>query len=102
MAGTRELDLAIGAAMRSLRRRGSMSDAEVAERMGYRPNGRQQIHRWERGERSIGAGRLLLYLQAVGATLSELDEALDPERTASPRLEQLDRRLRDLAESIER
>ncbi len=102
MVKARELDSQIGAAMRSLRRRRSISDAEVAERMGYGRNGRQQIHRWERGERSIGAGRLLLYLRAIGASLSELDRALGPQRPPSGRVEEILQRLENLAARVER
>ena len=97
----RELDRKIGAAMRSLRKRRSVSDAEVADRMGYGPNGRQQIHRWERGERAISAGGLLLYLRAIGATFSELEGELEP-LTPTSRLEELSLRLRALADSAGR
>ncbi len=96
MPQVRELDRRIGAAMRSLRKRCSVSDSEVAERMGYGANGRQQIHRWERGERAISAGRLLLYLQAIGASFSELEVALDPPRPTGGRLEEISLRLRTL------
>ncbi len=102
MPQDRELDRKIGAAMRSLRKRCSMSDSEVADRMGYGPNGRQQIHRWERGERAISAGRLLLYLRAIGASFNELEGALDPPRPSSRRLEEISLRLRKLADSTGR
>lgn len=102
MSQNRDLDRKMGAAMRSLRKQRSISDAEVAERMGYGRNGRQQIHRWERGERAISAGRLLLYLRAIDATFSELDAALDPPRPTSRRLEDIGLRLRRLAELASR
>ncbi len=82
--------------MRNLRRRRSMTDAKVAGRMGYGGNGKQQINRWERGERAISASRLLLYLQAIGATLSELDGELNPEDALNPRLAEIARRLENL------
>ncbi len=99
MPQDRELDRKIGAAMRSLRKRCSVSDSEVADRMGYGPNGRQQIHRWERGERAISAGRLLLYLRAIGASFSELDGALEAPIPTGGRLEEISLRLRALADS---
>ncbi len=102
MLQNRELDRQIGAAMRSLRKRCSVSDSEVADRMGYGPNGRQQIHRWERGERAISAGRLLLYLRAIGASFGELEGALDLRRPSNRRLEKISLRLRKLADSTGR
>ncbi len=96
MGKNRDLDHKIGAAMRGLRRRRSISDAEVAGRMGYGSNGRQQIDRWERGERAISASRLLLYLQAIGATFSELDGELGLGGAPSPRLAEIAQRLQDL------
>ena len=96
MATNRQLDRRIGAAMRSLRRRRSLSDAEVASRMGYGQNGKQQVDRWERGERGISASRLLLYLQAIDATFSELDGELGLGKAPNPRLAEIAQRLQDL------
>lgn len=91
-----DLDRKIGAAMRRLRRRRSIPASEVAASMGYGRAGRQQIYRWERGERGIGGARLLLYLRAVGATFAELDEVLGLERQSNPRLQEIARQLESL------
>ena len=91
-----DLDRKIGAAMRSLRASQSMSASEVAGRMGYGRTGRQLIHRWERGERGIGAARLLLYLKAIGATFAELDEELALARESNRRLQEIARQLESL------
>ncbi len=58
-----ELDHKIGAALRALRKRRSLSDAEVAGRMGYGANGKHYVNRWERGDRGITAALLWRYLQ---------------------------------------
>ncbi len=79
--------------MRSMRRRRALSDGDVAERMGYGRMGRQQIDRWERGDRGIGAGRLLLYLEAIGATFGELDGELGSAAPPNPRLVEIAVRL---------
>ena len=73
-----DLDRKIGAAMRVLRRRRSLSDAEVAERMGYGRKGKHYVNRWERGDRGISASRLWRYLRAIGASFAELDRELVP------------------------
>ncbi len=87
--------------MRALRRRSSLSDAEVARRMGYGPNGKQQIDRWERGERSITVARLWRYLEAIGATLSDLDGELGGRRS-DRRLEEIAQQLLELGETERR
>ncbi len=92
-----ELDRRIGAALRALRRRRSLSDADVAKRMGYGRNGKQQVDRWERGERGITAARLWMYLQAIDATFGELDEQLGARRPANRRLEEIAREMQGLA-----
>lgn len=94
-----ELDRKIGAAMRAIRRRSSLTDAAVAERMGYAPKGKHNINRWERGERSIAAVSLWRYLQAIGASFSDLDHELGIERPGSRRLQEIAQELQLLAES---
>lgn len=95
-----DLDRKIGAAMRSLRKSRGLTDAEVAERMGYGPNGRHYVNRWERGERGISASLLWLYLQAIGDAFTDLDRALGVEPSVSPRLQEIARELQDLTEKI--
>ena len=97
-----DLDRKIGAAMRSLRKSRGLTDAEVAERMGYGPNGRNYVTRWERGERGISASLLWLYLQAIGDSFSDLDRALGVEPSVSPRLQEIARELQDLADKTRR
>ncbi len=75
--------------MRVLRRRSLLSDAEVARRMGYGPNGKQEIDRWERGARGITASNLWAYLEAIGATFGDLDLELGLVEPGDPRLEEI-------------
>ncbi len=93
-----ELDRKIGAAMRGLRRRSALSDAEVAERMGYGHNGKHYVNRWERGDRGITAARLWCYLQAIGATFADLDRELDVRPSTNQRLQDIARELQLLSE----
>ena len=93
-----QLDRKIGAALRALRKRRSLSDADVAERMGNGPNGKHYVNRWERGDRGITAGRLWHYLQAIDATLSDLDRELGARSSTNRRLEEIARELQLLSE----
>ncbi len=95
-----ELDQKIGAAMRALRRRRSLTDAEVAERMGYGVKGKHNVNRWERGDCGITAGRLFSYLQAVGASFAELDRELGFRPSKNRRLREIARELEVLSERI--
>ncbi len=92
-----ELDRKIGAAMRALRKRRSLSDSEVAARMGYGPNGKHYVNRWERGDRGITAGRLWSYLQAIGGSLAELDRELTSRPSSHRRLREIARELQLLS-----
>ncbi len=65
--------------------------------MGYGRNGKQQIDRWERGERGITSARLWLYLRAIDATFGDLDELLGARKSANRRLEEIARELQSLA-----
>ncbi len=94
-----EQDHKIGAALRALRKRRSLSDAEVAERMGYGANGKHYVNRWERGDRGITAALLWRYLQAIGATFADLGRELDERPAANRRLQEIARELQALARS---
>ncbi len=94
-----ELNRTIGAAMRTLRRRTAYTDADTAKRMGYGPNGKHHINRWERGDRGITAASLLRYLAAIDASLIDLNREIDKRPVSSQRLEEIARELQVLAET---
>ncbi len=97
MATKSETNRKIGAAMRSLRGRSGLTDAEVAVRMGYDPTGKVHVSRWERGERGITAERLLSYLKSIGASFADLDRELSSRRSQNRRLREIARELKGLA-----
>ncbi len=93
-----EVHQKIGAAMRTLRKSRSLTDAEVAEAMGYGAKGKHNVNRWERGDCGITAERLWAYLGAIGATFADLDRELEPRPKKNRRLSEIARELRLLAE----
>ncbi len=97
MPDSLKINRTLGAAMRALRRRRALSDAEVAQRMGYGHNGKHYVNRWERGDRGITAASLLRYLAAIDASLVDLDRVLAPRPVRSQRLVEIARELRILA-----
>ena len=99
MLDGRTLNRTLGAAMRRLRRRRALTDAEIAQRMGYGHNGKHHVNRWERGDRGITAASLLRYLAAIDASLTDLDRELSPLTTRSQRLVEIAHELRILAKA---
>lgn len=93
-----DLNRKIGAAMRALRKRQRLSGSEVAKRMGYGANGKQYVNRWERGERGITAALLWRYLEALGDTFADLNRELGINPPASPRLAEIARELKLMAD----
>lgn len=63
----------LGPALAALRQRAQMTAYEVAKRIGRSPSG---VSRYENGQGVINSKVLLKYLNAVGANLSDLQDAI--------------------------
>ena len=72
-----DLARSIGAAMRSLRRESRLSQAQVAKRMGLRPEAQPLIGRYETGRQVPGADQLYRYLKAIGLTFEAFGRHLE-------------------------
>lgn len=68
------VDRFLGSRLRQLRLEARLSQADLAERCGVAP---QQVAKYERGENGIGAARLFLLAEAVGAAPATLFDGLD-------------------------
>ena len=90
------LQLRLGKALKLLRENRSLTEIEVAHRMGEVPSFTAQLSRWERGEDSPPAHQLWAYLLAVDASFNDLGYEID-ERPESPRLKEIARELDSLA-----
>ncbi|MCP3963619.1 MAG: helix-turn-helix domain-containing protein [bacterium] len=90
------LQLQIGKALRRLRKRRGLTSVEVARRLGMKRSSSGQICRWERGACSPRFDAVWRYVDAVGASLSELVGELVPTK-ASPRLMEIADELEKLA-----
>ncbi len=66
---TAQLELAIGARMRTRRRRLGLSQSDLAERLGV---SFQQVQKYERGANRVAASTLLTAAQALGTTVAWL------------------------------
>ncbi len=66
----------LGAAMRALRERTGLSQAQVASRMGLSATAQTQLGRYERGERIPRVDTLKRYLDAVEARFADLETFL--------------------------
>ena len=74
MAGTDEDYLALGSALRVLRRRAHLTQAEAAAKVDVRNT---HISSVERGERGLSYRTMLALTRAYGATLRELVEEIE-------------------------
>ncbi len=70
------LQLQIGQALRRLRKRRGLTSVEVARRLGMKRSSSGQICRWERGRCSPRFDVVWRYVDAVGASLSDLEGEL--------------------------
>lgn len=86
----------LGKALRRLRERRGLTSVEVARRLGMKGASSGQISRWERGRCSPRLDAVWRYMDAVGASLSDLERELVP-RKSNPRLRQIAAELRQLA-----
>lgn len=66
---TAQLELAIGARMRTRRRQRGLSQSELAEQLGV---SFQQVQKYERGANRVAASTLLTAARALGTTISWL------------------------------
>jgi len=66
---TAQLELAIGARMRTRRRQLGLSQSDLAERLGV---SFQQVQKYERGANRVAASTLLTAAQALGTSVSWL------------------------------
>ncbi|MFL5296247.1 MAG: helix-turn-helix domain-containing protein [Phenylobacterium sp.] len=66
---TAQLELAIGARMRTRRRQLGLSQTDLAERLGV---SFQQVQKYERGANRVAASTLLAAAQALGVTIGWL------------------------------
>lgn len=64
---TAQLELIIGARMRTRRRQLGLSQSDLAERLGV---SFQQVQKYERGANRVAASTLLAAAQALGTTIS--------------------------------
>ncbi len=87
----------LGEALRKLREGRSLTEAEVARRMGESPSAGTQISRWERGDALLAAHQLWGYLIAVDASFADLGRELAPATAINPRLREIARELDSLA-----
>ena len=88
LADAETLPLQIGKALRRLRKGRGLTSVEVARRMGMKGSSSGQICRWQRGRCSPRFDAVWRYLDAVGASLWELENELVPSKS-SPRLKEL-------------
>src|ERR1700741_4434994 len=68
-ARTVQIDLAIGARLRTRRRQLGLSQSELSERLGV---SFQQVQKYERGANRVAASTLLIAAQALNVTISWL------------------------------
>jgi transcriptional regulator with XRE-family HTH domain len=66
---TAQLELAIGARMRTRRRQLGLSQSDLADRLGV---SFQQVQKYERGANRVAASTLLLAAQALGTSVAWL------------------------------
>lgn len=87
----------LGKALRQVRRSRNVDGGELARRLGKQAT---QIYRWERGEAAAGIDQVYRYLEALGASFAELDEALEATKRqpGSHRLKAIAEELRALAQ----
>jgi len=64
----------LGRALALLRQRRGLNQAELAHELGM--SSTSSVGAWERGTASIGAGKLMSYLDAVGSDFEDLHYAL--------------------------
>ncbi len=82
----------IGPALKRLREGRGLKQAQVAERLG---RSTQTISRLEQGGANPQASSLVRYLDAIGATLSNLDTEIEAADPLDDAVRDVDQRLRD-------
>lgn len=88
----------LGNAMRTLREEIGLSQYEIARRMGLNASAQSQLGRYERGETIPRADTLKRYLDAVGATWSDLGSLFDS--TGGGRRRNFSKRAFELTEEL--
>ncbi len=86
----------LGEALQKLRLSRSITEPEVAHRMGEEPSMSFEISRWEQGDVAPPADKLWSYLDAIGASFAELGYELDPPED-NPRLQEILRQMQSLS-----